>query len=135
MFVVWTKEIEEKRERKKKDCPFLLLENSRPLSALREPRTHLSSGTPRLLISLPRKRLRGDKYTQKNYTKKVLVTWIIMMLLKCYTQYVSKFGKLCSGHRTGKVFIFIPIPKKGNAKGCSNYCTIVLISHTQNPSS
>ena len=25
---------------------------------------------------------------------------------------------------------FIPIPKKGNAKECSNYCTIVLISHT-----
>ena len=25
---------------------------------------------------------------------------------------------------------FIPIPKKGNAKECSNYCTIALISHT-----
>ena len=25
--------------------------------------------------------------------------------------------------------VFIPIPKKGNAKECSNYCTIVLISH------
>ena len=25
-----------------------------------------------------------------------------MMLWKCYTQYVSKFGKLSSGHRTGK---------------------------------
>ena len=25
--------------------------------------------------------------------------------------------------------IFIPIPKKGKAKGCSNYCTIALISH------
>ena len=25
--------------------------------------------------------------------------------------------------------VFIPTPKKGNAKGCSNYCTIVLISH------
>ena len=25
--------------------------------------------------------------------------------------------------------IFIPIPKKGNVKECSNYCTIVLISH------
>ena len=23
--------------------------------------------------------------------------------------------------------VFIPIPKKGNAKECSNYCTIVLI--------
>ena len=26
--------------------------------------------------------------------------------------------------------VFIPIPKKGNAKGCSNYWTILLISHT-----
>ena len=26
--------------------------------------------------------------------------------------------------------VFIPIPKKGNAKECSNYSTIALISHT-----
>ena len=25
--------------------------------------------------------------------------------------------------------VFIPIPKKGNAKECSDYCTIALISH------
>ena len=50
------------------------------------------------------------------------------MLWKCYTQYASKFGKLSNGHRTGKVFILIP--KKGNAKECSNYRTIALISHT-----
>ena len=25
--------------------------------------------------------------------------------------------------------VFVPIPKKGNAKECSNYCTIALISH------
>ena len=28
--------------------------------------------------------------------------------------------------------VFIPIPKKGNAKECSGYCTIALISHTRN---
>ena len=27
--------------------------------------------------------------------------------------------------------VFIPIPKKGNAKKCSNYCTIALISHAR----
>ena len=43
------------------------------------------------------------------------------MLLKCCTQYVSKFGKLTS--------VFIPIPKKGNAKECWNYHTTALISH------
>ena len=26
--------------------------------------------------------------------------------------------------------VLIPIPKKGNVKECSNYCTIALISHT-----
>ena len=26
--------------------------------------------------------------------------------------------------------VFIPIPKKGSARECSNYCTIALISHT-----
>ena len=46
-----------------------------------------------------------------------------MMLWKCCTQYASKFGKLSSGQ--WKRSVFIPIPKKGNAKECSNY----LISH------
>ena len=46
------------------------------------------------------------------------------MLLKCWSQYASKFGSLSSGHRTGKVSFH------SSAKECSNYCTIVLISHT-----
>ena len=29
-----------------------------------------------------------------------------------------------------EISVFIAIPKKGNAKECSNYCTIPLISHT-----
>ena len=49
------------------------------------------------------------------------------MLWKSCTQYASKFGKPSSGHRTGKGPF--PIPKKGNAKECSNYRTIALISH------
>ena len=51
------------------------------------------------------------------------------MLWKCCTRYASKSGKLSSGHRTGKG-VFILIPKKGNAKECSNYCSTALISHT-----
>ena len=62
-----------------------------------------------------------------------------MILLKYFTQYVSKYGKLNSGHRTGKgqfsfqsqgQFSFQFHSKKGNAKECSNYWTIALISHT-----
>ena len=30
-----------------------------------------------------------------------------------------------------KMSVFLPIPKKGNAKDCSNYCTIALISHAR----
>ena len=51
----------------------------------------------------------------------------MMMLLKCCTQCASKFGKLSSGHR--KRSVFIPIPKKGNAKDCSDCCAVALISH------
>ena len=50
------------------------------------------------------------------------------MLLKCCIQYASKFGKLSSGHRLEKVS-FHPNCKKDNAKECSSYCTIALISH------
>ena len=28
-----------------------------------------------------------------------------------------------------KSSVLIPVPKKGNAKECSNYCTVALISH------
>ena len=52
-----------------------------------------------------------------------------MMLWKCCTQCASKFGRLSSGHRTGKRSVFIPIPKKGNAKARSNYHTTALISY------
>ena len=46
-----------------------------------------------------------------------------MILLKCCTQNVSKFGKLSTGHRTGKVSFHF------NATECSNYHIIALISH------
>ena len=51
-----------------------------------------------------------------------------MTLWKCCTQYASKFGKLSSGHRTGKGQ-FSCNPKKSNAEECSNYRTIAFISH------
>ena len=43
-----------------------------------------------------------------------------------------QFFQLCSWVQwlqNWKRSVFIPIPKKGNVKECSNYCTIVLISH------
>ena len=52
-----------------------------------------------------------------------------MMLWRWSTQYASKFGKLSSGHRTGK-FSFHSNPKERQSQECSNYHTIALISHT-----
>ena len=52
-----------------------------------------------------------------------------MMLWKCCTHYASKFGKQ-QWPQDWKRSVFIPIPKKGNAKECSNYRTIALILHT-----
>ena len=47
----------------------------------------------------------------------------------CCTKCASKFGKLSSGH-DWKRSVFIPNPKKGNVKECSNYHTFALISQT-----
>ena len=50
------------------------------------------------------------------------------MLWKCCTQYAS--WKTQQWPQDWKRSVFISIPKKGNAKECSNYHTIALISHT-----
>ena len=39
--------------------------------------------------------------------------------------------KTQQGPEDWKRSVFIPIPKKANAKECSNYCTIALISHAK----
>ena len=51
------------------------------------------------------------------------------MLWKCCTQYASKFGKLSSGHRTGKGQFSFQSQRKAMLKKCSNYRTVSLISH------
>ena len=40
----------------------------------------------------------------------------------------QQIWKTQQGPQDWKRSVFIPIPKKGNAKECSNYCTIALIS-------
>ena len=58
------------------------------------------------------------------------------MLWKCCTQYASKKTQYASQENSAvatglEKVSFHSIPKKGNAKECSNYCTIALISHTR----
>ena len=50
------------------------------------------------------------------------------MLWKCCTQYASKFGKLSSGHRTGKGQFSFQSQRK-MPKNVQTTCTIALISH------
>ena len=51
------------------------------------------------------------------------------MLWKCCTQYARNLEN--SAMATGLIRpVFIPIPKKDNAKECSNYCKTTFISHT-----
>ena len=116
---------------------------------------------------------RGDKNTQKNYTKKYLhdpdnhdgvTTHLEPDILECEVK--QALGSITMNKASGgdgisvdlfqilrdavkvlhsvcqqiqktqqwpqdwKRSDFIPIPKKGNVKECSNYCTIALISHT-----
>ena len=59
---------------------------------------------------------------------RVFAYWISFMYLgTCFhsTQFYQGFP-ICQALWT----VFIPIPKKDNAKECSNYCTIGLISHS-----
>ena len=42
----------------------------------------------------------------------------------------QKIWKIHQWPQDWKRSVFIPIPKKGNAKECSNYCIIALVSHT-----
>ena len=117
---------------------------------------------------------RGGKNTQKNCTKKIFTTQIIMMvwsithlepdILECEVKWalesittnktsggdgipvqlfqilkdkaVKALHSICQQvwktqqwPQDWKRPVFIPIPKKGNAKECSNYHTIALISH------
>ena len=41
----------------------------------------------------------------------------------------QQIGKTQQWPQDWKRSVFIPIPKKGNAKECLNYCTTALISH------
>ena len=51
-----------------------------------------------------------------------------MILLKCFTQYTSKSGKLSSGHRTGRGQ-FSSQSQRTAMQKCSDYHTGLLISH------
>ena len=50
-------------------------------------------------------------------------------LWKCFTQYASKFGKLRSGHRTGKARFSFQSQRKAMPKNAQTAAQLTLISH------
>ena len=56
----------------------------------------------------------------------VIAIFVVKYLLNEY----PSINHIQQWPQDGKRSVFIPIPKKGNAKECSNYRTIALISHT-----
>ena len=50
--------------------------------------------------------------------------------MKVFHSVCQQIWKTQQWSQDWKTSVFILIPKKGNAKECSNYCTIALISHT-----
>ena len=70
---------------------------------------------------LPLWQATADLYLWKRHSNTQRQVWLSL----CG---VSWCAQDFDGHRTQKD-VFIPIPKKLNAKECSNYCAIALISH------
>ena len=57
------------------------------------------------------------------------ITAELFQILKVKVLSMSGIWKTQQWSQDWKRSVFMPIPKKGNAKVCSNYCIIVLISH------
>ena len=55
--------------------------------------------------------------------------WYMMMLWKVLHSICQQIWKTQQWPQDWKRSVFIPIPKKGNAKECSNYRTIAVILH------
>ena len=53
----------------------------------------------------------------------------LFQILKVLHSICQQIWKTSQWPQDWKIPVFIPIPKKGNAKECSNYCTIPFISH------
>ena len=76
----------------------------------------------------------GQPYYSKNYIK--VIPAELFQILKDDTVKVAvnmptnlENSTVATGLERS---VFIPIPKKGSVKECSNYCTIVLILHASN---
>ena len=71
----------------------------------------------------------GDLWQQQN-NKSTLGLLVLDDAVKVLHSICQQIWKTQQWPQDWKRSLFIPVPKKGNAKECSNYCTIALISHS-----
>ena len=75
----------------------------------------------------------GKHYYEQNYGGDGIPVELFQILkddaVKVLHSICQQIWKTQQWPQDWKRSVFIPIPKKGNVKECSNYCTIALISH------
>ena len=67
--------------------------------------------------------------TRQTFLSKVMTLLLNMLSRFLLHSICQQIWKTQQWPQDRKRSVFLPIPKKGNAKECSNYCTIALISH------
>ena len=74
--------------------------------------THLEPDILEYEVRWPLRSITRNKANRRNRIPVELLQIQRMMVLKCCIQYASKFGKLSSGHRTGKNQFSFQSPQK-----------------------
>ena len=91
--------------------------------------THLESDIPECKVKWELESITRNKASGGDGIPVELFQILNNDALKVLHSICQQFWKTHQWPKDWKMSVFIPIPKKGNAKECSNYCTIALISH------
>ena len=67
------------------------------------------------------------RVTTEKEKKDLIIESQVLLILR--ENVYKQIWKIQQWKQDLKRSVFIPIPKKGNDKDCSNYCTVILISH------
>ena len=91
---------------------------------------HAKTGTIKGRNNMDLTEAENIKKKQQEYTEKLYKKILLIQISAAFnTSANMENSAVATGQEKS---VFITIPKKGNAKGQSNYCTISLISHVSN---
>ena len=93
--------------------------------------THLESDIPECEVKWALESITMNKAREGDGSSVELFQILKDDAVKVLHSICQKIQKTQQWPQDWKRSVFIPIPKKTNAKECSNYCTIALISHKQ----